>query len=781
MKLIFLILVNSTILFAFPGDQEPLACECAFTGSNCTSPNEKLEAKNARKILFAKGLSKKYDATNDFTYAHYSATTADDPKLSEEVYRTKNKDEATKTYIEAIKKYHNPSKKITKLGDSLSDLVDLYGVILPQKNGMHGASGAFGGLTLWYVDSWDDYISYGAGVSNPNGIFTYQNLGVSGDTSIGLLGRLGVNKSISIYEQDILDTGTFCLGERTGSNLPWYQEPILAPGKTTTRSQIMIGGNDVFSTGVQVGFWLPFAARRLVDYTSANVATIVDWHMENGKKVFLEGNIPILSHPASGMYNSFLFNRTTICGTLQDITIDPEDVPWYVLLIPGAAAKIMEWNHFVVKELRIFVTAIKKPPYGEHSQQAASDPFYELNSNNPITGYITTLQGRGKRPQDFLQDPNSRMFLTAASIAQTCLNDRIRDEILPTYKEAFPKNIDGYTVFDHFVEPYKTLQYAPNFWSPEYSVYEQNGAVSDLFNNISIASLPGGMQTSGPFYTLRDAIHIGPEGYKRWGQVVGLKLAILGWQNPGNSEDADIAVTFEKNDGFAAIRKRAIELGFIGKEKGLGQYLTAIKDKTFGGVMREYKDGKAIYATKINTDEYRKSNNKIETYFLYGGVLTEYLKIKGHKSGLGMPISEQMCWGVGIFCNFHLALFENGYILYDATPVFGGRVSDLRVFTNSHLSPADTAKDPDFKTCIPSCGSRWFAHNTIPFTPDSGTPPFKWSFEGGGAPPNHFLTEKGLFYGTPTNNNNGEWKFKVKLEDARGKSIVKDVIFTTGL
>jgi hypothetical protein len=142
--ILILLLVNIS-LPAFPGDQDPLSCVFAFHNM----PKELDEAKAARQDLFDKGLAK-----GKYAYGSPYQTT-NHPSLSEEEYKAKMKEEAEAQFRTAIRKFHDRSVSITKLGDSLSDLVDVYGVIKPEYWGLHPAFGAIG-RNPFYMDSWGE-------------------------------------------------------------------------------------------------------------------------------------------------------------------------------------------------------------------------------------------------------------------------------------------------------------------------------------------------------------------------------------------------------------------------------------------------------------------------------------------------------------------------------------------------------------------------------------------------------------------------------------------------
>jgi hypothetical protein len=120
--------LTSISINAFPGDQDPLSCIRAF------SENTQDEiARATRQDLFDKGLAK-----GKYAYGSPYQTT-NHPSLSEEEYKAKMKSEAEAQFRTAIRKFHDRSVSITKLGDSLSDLVDVYGVIKPEYWGLHPA------------------------------------------------------------------------------------------------------------------------------------------------------------------------------------------------------------------------------------------------------------------------------------------------------------------------------------------------------------------------------------------------------------------------------------------------------------------------------------------------------------------------------------------------------------------------------------------------------------------------------------------------------------------
>jgi hypothetical protein len=213
MKLFFILIyfIIPTYVYTFPGDQDPLSCIRAFKNTEAIR-----EAFDARQKLFAKGLAKSVTVIEDgetkvydFTYGSTFQTT-NYPGLTEEKYKEEIKNVATEEFRAAIRAFHDRSVSITKLGDSLSDFVDVYGVIKPEYWGLHPAFGAIG-RNPFYMDSWDDYFSLG--IYYPTEFFKVSNYSRVGDATSHTLSLLGVYKN-SRESQDVLPSSNFCVLKR---------------------------------------------------------------------------------------------------------------------------------------------------------------------------------------------------------------------------------------------------------------------------------------------------------------------------------------------------------------------------------------------------------------------------------------------------------------------------------------------------------------------------------------------------------------------------------------
>jgi len=137
-------IISVTSLFSWPGDQASLSCIPGPRGANDTTIRTDIEDQ--------------YFSRN--TYA-----------TTDEAQKAINKQAAIDRVKTAVRNNHDRDFTVTKLGDSLSDLVDFYGVATPRKlfPNYGDAAGTFGGNPL-YMDSWDDYMTAGAGIANANGI-----------------------------------------------------------------------------------------------------------------------------------------------------------------------------------------------------------------------------------------------------------------------------------------------------------------------------------------------------------------------------------------------------------------------------------------------------------------------------------------------------------------------------------------------------------------------------------------------------------------------------------
>ncbi len=761
LAILFLSTFNS--LLSWPGDQASLSCIPGLDGAADPKIRD--------------------DINDQFFSRNIYATT----NVAQQAI---NKQAAIDRVKTIVKSNHDRDFTVTKLGDSLSDLVDFYGVAIPRKvfPNYGDAAGTFGRLPA-LMDSWSDYMTAGAGILDPNSKLNFQNFGKSGNTTLSTMNLLGIDIQGDRENWNIASNATRCVKPRALEigMIPFDYHEGISKEQSSMRSTLMIGGNDVLQSNLGFNGWLPFLNKYQVDSSLMNVMAITDWHIENGKQIFLEGTLPVLSHPARNPYNTALINRQTLCKPLNDLVVDLNEIPWYVVFFPGIMNSIIDWNRHVIDEITKFHADIFNPKpdpnylshggfiegwidYYDEKIDSMLDGIVQIHADynlaispNQREEFKRQLWERRTSPDKQYNDVATRILFTTSSIAQACLNDRIKNNMLPLYKEAYPNNVDGYPLYSHFNQTGDDV-YAPNFWVPEYTVYRQSGFF---------------LQGTG-FW---DAIHIGPEGYKRWGILVGSKISELGYHTPGDPNTMHVEVALEANDAWGIIRLTSRNVGIIGMEATLKGVTVAANGKDHGGYYRQYTEGSGIYLKLYtsNTPEYT-ANQKYKSGVIHlpPNVNRIYHTRGGPSGELGFPLSGSMCWGPGAFCNYKLTLFEKGFIQIDETPIIGGGVTIVKAVNDV---PDDKKNEyPDFDTCVSNpCGSRWFEHNKVYLQPISGKPPFTFQLMSGNLPPGFNLTSTGLLYGGPTNIE-GTWTFRVMIIDSKGglNSKIKDLTFTTG-
>ncbi len=165
--LILILFLFNFKIYSWPGDQDSLSCLPGPDGAKDLSTRKKIK--------------EQFDSTGDY------ATT-------DVAQQAINKQAAIERVKTIVRNNHDRDFTVTKLGDSLSDLVDFYGVATPRKlfPNYGDAAGTFGGNPL-YMDSWDDYMSAGAGILDPNAKFKFQNFGKSGNTTLATMNILGID------------------------------------------------------------------------------------------------------------------------------------------------------------------------------------------------------------------------------------------------------------------------------------------------------------------------------------------------------------------------------------------------------------------------------------------------------------------------------------------------------------------------------------------------------------------------------------------------------------
>jgi len=286
----------------------------------------------------------------------------------------------------------------------------------------------------------------------------------------------------------------------------------------------MMGGNDVMY-GLGKGTWLPFVSKEIPDYVIENVAFFTDWHIENGKQILLEGTIPVFSGEIEP-YDSLIVNRDSVCNPLRDSLIEFEEFPWWVCALnpdmcTDVAEKAMKQNKKVWDAFADFQKKIFRNK--NHINNTFLDQLSEVatETTNPLPFIMEEVHPTGEGEDEYKHFWPARL----GSINQACINDRIKRDIGPAYRAAYPDYVQVETLYDHFN---KTGDYifGQSFWVPQFDTYRKY-----LYNNNN------GQSDLGIKGLFQDLIHIGPKGYEIWGRVIGTKLKQLGWNKFPTASD----------------------------------------------------------------------------------------------------------------------------------------------------------------------------------------------------------------------------------------------------
>lgn len=485
-----------------------------------------------------------------------------------------------------IKSSHDLPLDMTIWGDSLSDFVDFYGAVPFSYFGTPYPTADYGNEP-GFIDSFGDYFTiFGKSTSNPFGIKNYAE---AGNTSYGLLGKVNITLD---GQREVDPTGSHCIPPDGRASSVFRGESF--NGKSALRSTVMVGGNDVLQ--MVHGNWMPFINRYAVDMTLENIGLFVDWNIENGKEVFLLGTIPVYSEPIQP-YNNLLINRKTLCGSVDDLLIEPADVPWWVCALnPGICTsivkRIIDYNEQTLKDIKTFYHNLNKAPI------AGGGEFKALNAP-----------------------------LSIASINQACINDRIQDDFGPIYSAVYPSHVKFSALYNEFaVSGGNGL--ASSYWTPIRSTY---------------------LKMDG---TLFDPIHIGPNGYRLWAEKIVPRLLTLGWnRTPSESEIPDPVIDLSNDGPGKKIRQKALASSLQGKEAtGSNVRVPSLIENSqtgsgiYGGYYRDYKVNNAtIYLKQIKGNEPLASNESRygEPHLLAGSTIpAKYREIGGPGSPMGFPISD---------------------------------------------------------------------------------------------------------------------------------------------
>ncbi len=457
----------------------------------------------------------------------------------------------------------------------------------------------------------------------------------------------------------------------------------------------MIGGNDVLNAMVSTApiVVFPFLGSQLVNHTVDNITFMVDWHIENGKKVLLEGTIPIISK-AIKPYNSLVVSRQAICRPFDETFIPPQKIPWWLCAIsPGYCASLAkaakEYYETIAKEFKKFGENLVEQNPDAGPNYTALNTYLDNPIGAPIGGalwlngevedtvfnFITVdvLNAGQATPADGGESKLDSPLLRMGSITQACINDRIAQDIGPSYKANFPNNVDYEPLYDYF-NTQGTNPFAQSFWVPKTGIYRKYmGQLTTPDKDVGF-----------PFF--QDFEHIGPGGYQLWGQVIGTKLKAIGWNKvPSNSDYPEPVIELDNDGPGKKIKKKAIAIGWYGKETSLTKIIPKkAADSvngvgTYGGYYRNYRGGR-IYLEQIG-DLGVDSNAKFGVPFSVSGLLLDrYIQEGGPAGKLGFPTTDQ--YSVH-FDSIDRAGFQCGYIDHNKMNILDPTNSYVHITSNS--------------------------------------------------------------------------------------------------
>ncbi|MCB1194256.1 MAG: hypothetical protein KDK90_27720 [Leptospiraceae bacterium] len=643
-------------LNSFPGDHNSLTCDTHFINSNTSQGAQEIKEQDLIDYY-------RKEPQNE-TERKARQDIINKIKLNKEIIKTK------------IRNHHDFSTDVTKFGDSLSDLVDLYGAV-PFDHFGFVPPGDFGNEP-GYIDSWGDYFTiFSNSYSDP---ITAKNYGISGETTSGILGKLNSTPGDIDEVWDILPTGNHCIDPTQQGSLgrtEKWSDP------SAPRTVLMAGGNDLM-----FGFaFLPFVDKYKIDMVLENITFLTDWNIENGKQILLEGTLPVYSHPV-GEYNSLIVNRVALCKPIEDSLIEPDEIPWFVCAYNQGVCRAM------IEAAMVYNTNVLQA-FAEFNHRLFVDNFSDSNSILPWGDYPKI----GKR------------LFGVLSIQQACVNDRLAGYIGPSYESVYPNNVKTYFLYSHFNKTGIDI-FAQNFWVP----------IDGLYNKY-------------PLYRddVQDSIHVGPYGYKLWGNLIGSKLNSLGWNKTTSaSEMPDPVIELEGGGPGRKVRKKAKEVDLLGKESS---WLMPISSESapeggskYGGFYKSYWDNNRIYIQQINnaSAEVPVKERYGEAYHLHGTLLGTYLETNGITS-LGFPLSDVLNVGPG--GTYRRIYFECGYMTHNTLNIddrgnytINGRESCPVILNNNQNY------EVNFENCLTEgeCAARWFEDYVFQLRPTSGNSPFRF-------------------------------------------------------
>lgn len=693
--IICLLLFSFCALYSFPGDHNSLTCVDNFFIKE--EGGKAVNDDNLKNQFYS------IDGTNfkiDSKLSQETQAAIRKQNATEALKTIKTRYDASQVIKDEVKKnirdkietsYEGKEVHITKWGDSLSDFVQFYGIMGPAYPyfPQYGQQGYYGG-SIPLIDSWSDYFSI---FGKPNYTPVYvKNYGYATYTTDQVLDKMGIsleNTEINWWDSRVTDN--HCIKEVTEDwFIPIWPKHVFN-GKSQLYSTLMIGGNDVLNASLTGTVLFPFLGSQLVNHTVDNITFMVDWHIENGKKVLLEGTIPIISKSIKP-YNSLVVSRQALCRPLDETFIPPQKIPWWLCALgPGYCIQLQkaarEYYETIAKEFKKFGENLVEQNPDKSSGSSSLDSILDstvgtvasaaIDSADNFSNFVMTATvangGQTPPPADGGESKLDSPLLRMGSITQACINDRIAQDIGPAYKANFPNNVDYEPLYDYF-NTKGSNPFAESFWVPKSGIYRK------YMGQLTRPDKDMGF----PFF--QDFEHIGPAGYQLWGEVIGTKLKALGWNKvPSNSDYPESVIELDNDGPGKKIKKKAIAIGWYGKEtsrtKPIPKRFKDLIDGVgrFGGYFRSYRDGR-IYLEQVG-DLGGDSNAKFgEPFSVSGLLLGRYLQEGGPSGKLGFPTTDPYMVHVN---SIDRAGFKCGYIDHNQMNILDPTNTTVHITSNS--------------------------------------------------------------------------------------------------
>lgn len=391
------------------------------------------------------------------------------------------------------------------------------------------------------------------------------NLGASGSESGDLLAKLiGATAAEKYNPADI-------------TNNDILNSPSCAAARDTAiRSVVGIGGNDSWRQRIGT-LWLPFLSKQINKRIIKNLRLVIDWHLENGKSILLDGTSPLFPNKKNipltlDGYNSQIVTRASLCSTGPTVpTIKP---PWLVL-IPGFLQAYLAFTKLIFNSWIDFGKAL----------------YYK---NAPLTP-----------PND---DKGVAWALwTTTSMDLACLNDRLQNEIERSYASYLDKSGNPRVRVNTVYNSFTGMVDGYNFWMSDALYWQKQN-----------------QKLSG------DPAHYGFEGYKLRGRVTGTKLGQLGWNNFADKNSA-IAIDAKRINEIGLLINARARLEEVPDDVIANSNLEYLKMNGSDGYKKEFGD----------ITIYLQNSPSASTRVLSGTIRDAYRPYEGISGRtLGFPVSE---------------------------------------------------------------------------------------------------------------------------------------------